>query len=220
MGKGCLCRYQRQRRWSWASYCWRPLGPYALDPKDLATVYQAYDAADARKLVEAVGGIAVRMMYPAGFSFEQHDQHLAISLQQMRAVGIEIEEDPQPFPVWLENYRTLNYGVSLSPNQVYETPEIPLDAHSSGGVVSNRTFAIGLQDAEIDAAILKTKETLDLEERIEAVHDAQKLIYAKDPAGLPLVSWYGYTVYSRKMHNVPTGIGTTDRVLNTWWLEG
>ena len=43
----------------------------------------------------------------------------------------------------------------------------------------------------------KSRETLDVQERIAAVHEAQKVIYAKDPMMLPIVSPYQYAAYSR-----------------------
>jgi hypothetical protein len=54
---------------------------------------------------------------------------------------------------------------------------------------------------------------------VKAVRDAQKLLYAKDPIFLPLVSGYVYTAYTNRVHNVPDGLGTTAALLNTWWIE-
>ncbi len=194
-----------------------PQGSYAFNDEELKK-YQPYDAADAKKLVAAVGGIKVKMMYPASISAVQHDKHLPILLKQMQDVGIEIEQDPQDVTTWLENYRTLNYTLSLSLNQVYETPELPLDFHAKGGPLSDRSYAIGLNIPEIDEAITKTKETLDLEERITAVREAQKIIYSHDPAFFALVSPFNYLAFSKRVKNVPTGIGSTDRLINESWL--
>ena len=49
--------------------------------------------------------------------------------------------------------------LTLALNQVYETPEMPLDFHRTGGPLADGTYAPGLGDAEIDAAIDLTKET-------------------------------------------------------------
>jgi ABC-type transport system substrate-binding protein len=191
-----------------------PTGSYAL-PDDELEKLQPFDVADARKLVDAVGGIKVKMIVPTVGT----DKYLPIFLEQMKAANIEIEQDVQDFTTWLENYRTLNYALSLSLNQVYETPEVPLDFHSKGGPLTDRSYAIGLGDPEIDAAISKTKETLDLEERIAAVHDAQRLIYSKDPTFLPFASGYTYNAYSKKLHNLSSGVGITGLYLNSSWLE-
>lgn len=197
-----------------------PTGDYAFRGDELAKI-QPFDIAEAKKLVDAVGGITIKMMYPASSSIQQHDKHLPIFLKQMEDAGIKIEQDPQDFGTWYSNYQTLNYTMSLSLNQSYENPEVPLDAHSKGGPLSDRSFFIGLDDPEIDAAIAKTKSTFDLEERVQAVRDAQTLIYSKGPTWLPLVTPFGYTVYSSKVHNIPSGIGpaTGALVSNSAWIE-
>jgi ABC-type transport system substrate-binding protein len=181
-----------------------PMGDFAFRGAELDEL-QPHDVAEARKLVDALGGLKFKMMYPSNSNIQQHDQHLPIFLKQMEAAGIEIEQDAQDFGTWYSNYQTLNYTASLSLNQSYETPEVPLDFHSIQGPLE-RQFIIGLNDPEIQAAIDKTKQTLDLEERIKAVRDAQKLIY---------------TVYSNKFHNVTTGLGPASNALANIaaWLE-
>jgi hypothetical protein len=58
---------------------------------------------------------------------------------------------------WLENYRTLNYTMSLALNQVYETPEIPVDFHAAGGPLGDRSYAVGLNAPEIETAIAQPR---------------------------------------------------------------
>ncbi len=196
-----------------------PMGDFAFRGAELDEL-QPHDVAEAKKLVDALGGLKFKMMYPASSNIQQHDQHLPIFLQQMQAAGIEIEQDPQDFGTWYSNYQTLNYTASLSLNQSYETPEVPLDFHSIKGPLE-RQFIIGLNDQEIQAAIDKTKQTLDLEERVKAVRDAQKLIYSKGPTLYPLVTPFSYTVYNSKFHNVTTGLGPAANALANIaaWLE-
>jgi ABC-type transport system substrate-binding protein len=195
-------------------------GAYAL-PEDELEQLQPYNPEEARALVEAVGGISFNMMYPSQSNIQQHDQHLPIFLEQMRAVGIEVNQDPQDFGTWYANYQTLNYSASLSLNQSYETPEVPLDAHHSLGPLADRSFFVGIGDDDIDAAIQKTKETFELEDRIAAVHDAQRLIYEKVPTWLPLVTPFGYTVYNAKLHNIAAGLGPATNALVNFgsWIE-
>ncbi|MEX2247830.1 MAG: ABC transporter substrate-binding protein [Dehalococcoidia bacterium] len=195
------------------------VGSYALDPDELATTYQPYDVEEARRLVEQVGGIRVRMMYPAETLLEEHDKHLPIFLEQMRAAGIQIDSEPQALPAWIDNYRAINYQCSLALNQFYETPEIPLGFHTLSGPLADGTYVQGLGDPEIEAAVKKSRETLDINERIQAVHDAQKIIYAKDPMMLPLVTPYTYQAYWDTVHDIPAGVGTTAYLLNTLWLD-
>ncbi len=196
-----------------------PLGAYALDPEELAHTYQPFQAQEAKQLVDRVGGIKVKMMYPAGMLIEEHNKHLPIFLEQMKAAGIEIEQDPQDFPVWVANYSKINYQCSLALNQTYETPEIPLDFHTASGPLGDGAYVRGLGDPEIEAAVEKSKETLDVKERIQAVHDAQKVIYAKDPMMLPLVTPYMHQAFWKTVHDIPAGVGTTSYLLNTFWLE-
>jgi ABC-type transport system substrate-binding protein len=196
-----------------------PQGRYAFRGDELDEL-QPYDVAEAKALVSALGGLKFKMMYPSNSNIQQHDQHLPIFLKQMEAADIEIEQDPQDFGTWYSNYQTLNYTASLSLNQSYETPEVPLDFHSIKGPL-DRQFIIGRNDPEVQAAIDKTKTTFDLEERYEAVREAQRLIYSKGPTLYPLVTPFSYVVYSKKLHNVTTGLGPAANAMANIavWLE-
>ena len=194
------------------------LGAYALDPGELASKYQPFDIEEAKRLVAQVGGIKVKMMYPASTDLEGHSAHLLIFLRQMQSAGIEIEQDPQPFGTWLDNYHKINYDCSLALNQFYETPETPLGFHTLAGPLGDGSYVRGLGDPEIEAAVKKANETLDNQTRITAVHDAQKLIYSKDPITFPLVTPYDYSAFARTVHDYPSGIGTSAFLINTFWL--
>lgn len=196
-----------------------PLGSYALPEDELAQTYQPFDVADAKALVSAVGGIKFRMMYPASTSIQEHGQHLPIFVEQMRAAGIEVQQDALDFGRWIDDYHGLKYDASLALNQIYETPELPLAFHTSGGPFGDNSYIQGTGDADIDGAVLKANRTLPLDARRGAVHDAQKLIYGKDPMFLPLVSPYGYMAYSKAVKNIPAGVGTTSYLLNSYWLD-
>ena len=60
-----------------------------------------------------------------------------------------------------------------------------------------------------------------IEEQIAAVHEAQKVIYSKGPTWFPLVTPYGYTVYSNKVHNLASGLGPATNALANIasWIE-
>ena len=158
-------------------------------------------------------------LYPASVTLDQHDAHLSIFVEQMRAAGIEL--DPQPFDLttWLEKYVQRDYTLTLALNQVYETPEMPLDFHRSGGPLGDGSYANGLGDVEIDAAIDATKVALDFEQRKAAVLSAQDLIWSKQPAYLPLVTPVRYRAHSSKLHDMPSGIGASFLWLTTMWLD-
>ncbi len=194
-----------------------PTGPYALPQEDLETKYQPYDPSEARQLLQEAGyadGIRIKMMYP---TLDPIPQYLPILIEQFKEAGIEIDQDPKDFGTWLDLYRRREYDASLSLNQTYESPEVPLDFHTSLGPIGDGSYGIGPRDAEID--VRKSKATTDPDELIEAVHDAQKLIYEKDPAVLNIYSGYSYSLYWSFVKNVPQGLGTTGLLLNDWWLE-
>jgi len=196
-----------------------PVGSYALDPAELAEIYQPFDLGEARQIGEQVGGIRVRMMYPGETFLLEHDKHLPIFLQQMKDAGIEMDLEPLSLTNWIDRYYNRDYECSLALNQIYETPEIPLGFHTISGPLGDGSYVQGLGDPEIEAAVKKSRETIELDERIRAVHDAQKLIYSKDPMMLPLVSGYTYQVYRSGVHDIAAGVGTTSFLLNTFWKE-
>ncbi|HYM14708.1 MAG TPA: ABC transporter substrate-binding protein [Dehalococcoidia bacterium] len=196
-----------------------PVGAYALDDAALKQTYQPFDLQEAKRLVSAVGGIKLKMMYPSGTLLEEHDKHLPIFIGQMNDAGISIDHDPQDLPTWIENFSKLNYHCSLSLNQIYETAEIPLGFHTTAGPLGDGTYVRGLGDPQIEAAVKKANETIDVNARVTAVHDAQKIIYGKVPAYYPLVTPYMFQAYWPSVHNIPAGVGTTQFLLNMFWLD-
>ena len=92
-------------------------------------------------------------------------------------------------------------------------------APGSGGPLGEGSYANGLGDVEIDAAIDATKVALDFEQRKAAVLSAQDLIWSKQPAYLPLVTPIRYRAHSSKLHDMPSGIGASFLWLTTMWLD-
>jgi peptide/nickel transport system substrate-binding protein len=138
------------------------LGAYAFSEDELAEL-QPYDVAEARRLVEEVGGIRIKMMYPANTPILEHSLHLPIFVSQMRDAGIDVNEDPLEFTTWIDRYRNLDYDCSLALNQTYETPELPLSFHLESGPFGDQTYVRGLGDPEIEQAVLKASTTLNYE---------------------------------------------------------
>jgi ABC-type transport system substrate-binding protein len=196
-----------------------PLGDYALSPDELTSTYQPHDPQEARQLAEAVGGVKIKLIFPANTTIQEHGEHVPIFVEQMNAAGIEVEQIPLDFGAWVADYLGRNYDANLALNQIYETPELPLLFHTRGGPFGDGSYLRGLDDVEIEAAVRRANTTLDGDQRIEAVHDAQKLIYSKDPAFLPFVSPYQHIAFSPRLRNIPTGIGTTAYSISTYWLE-
>jgi peptide/nickel transport system substrate-binding protein len=201
-----------------------PLGDYALPPEELETL-QPYDAERARQMIEDAGlstPLSINVIYPANSDIQFHNKHLPIWLEQMRAAGFEINEDAQEFGTWLTSYTDVNYDASLSLNQIYETPEVPLDFHTSEGPTSNGAFAIGVGSLypEIDEAVAATKAEIDPTAQVEAVKEVQRLIYEKGPAYLPIFSWTDYTVRHGYAKGFPEGLGAAVELFtNTQWIE-
>ncbi len=200
-----------------------PLGDIALSGDELHK-YQSYDPKKARELIKAATGqdtVKIKVMYPAESAIEEHNLHLPIWLEQMRAAGFEVEEDPQAFGTWLDNYTNLKYDASLALNQVYEYAEFNIDWQHSEGPARNKIYAAGLGALypEIDAAIDEVKAKADPEEFKAAILDLQKKIYEKGPTFLPIVSPYSFTLYQSRVKNVPEGLGISGLYLNNWWLE-
>jgi ABC-type transport system substrate-binding protein len=195
-----------------------PLGSYAL-PEDEQKQLQPYDLEEARRLVAELGGIEITMMYPASAVILEHSAHLPIFLKQMEDAGIEVRQDPQDFSTWVTNIKDLNYDCTLNLNQQYETPEIPLAIHTANGPFGDGTYLRGLGDPQIEEAVRAANRELDTDRRIEAVREAQRIIYSKDPISLPLVTPINNVAWRKEVKNIPTGIGTSSFLINTFWID-
>ncbi len=137
----------------------------------------------------------------------------------MAAAGFEVEQDPQDFGTRLDNYTDKIYDVCLALNQVYESPETPLNFHHSGGPAGDSIYSSGLGDASIDAEIDRVKTIIDPEDLVEAIHNLQRQIYDAGPMFMPLVSPFSRTLYWDFVKNIPSGLGATGLLLNDWWLD-
>jgi peptide/nickel transport system substrate-binding protein len=200
-----------------------PQGDLAFTDDELNEL-QPFDPAQSRELIRAATGndtVKVKVMWPADSAIEEHNLHLPIWLEQMKAAGFDVEQDPQPFATWLDNYTNLNYDASLALNQVYEYAEFNMDFQHSEGPARNNiyTTGVGRLYPEIDAAIDDAKTKTDPEEFKQAMHDLQRLIYEKGPSFMPIVSPYSFTLYSDRMKDVPQGLGASALFVNTWWID-
>jgi ABC-type transport system substrate-binding protein len=200
-----------------------PLGDFALPPGELEQL-QPYDPTRSRQLIRDATGedtIRVSVMYPLGTDIQFHREHLTIFLEQMRDAGFEIDEEPRDFGTWLDRFTSVDYDASLSLNQVYETAETPLNWHSSGGPQGDGNFGIGIGVfyPEVDEAIMESKRVVDFDGQVEAVRAAQRLIYEKGPAFLPIMSWNAFVLRHDFVRNWPVGLGNAGLYLNNWWLD-
>ena len=198
-----------------------PTGAYALPPEELDEL-QKFDPELSKRLLQEAGvevPFKMKVMFPANSSIEEHSTHLPIFLEQMAAAGFDIEQDPQDFGTWLDNYTDKNYDVSLAPNQIYESPETPLNFHHSAGPAGDNIYSSGLGDPAIDAEIDRVKTITDPEELVDAIHNLQRQIYEAGPMFLPIVSPFSRTLYWNFVKNIPSGLGATGLLLNDWWLD-
>ncbi len=198
-----------------------PQGAYALDPDELDDL-QKFDPELSKQLIQDAGfdvPLDITVMFPGNSTIEEHSTHLPIFLEQMAAAGFNVTQDAQDFGTWLDNYTNKNYDMSFSLNQVYETPEIPLDFQHSAGPAGDKIYSTGLQDPEIDAAIDAAKTITDIEQLVDAIHDLQRRIYEAGPVFLPIVSPFSRTLYWDFVKNIPTGLGSTGLLLNDIWLD-
>ena len=183
---------------------------------------QKFDPELSKQLIQDAGfevPMDITVMFPANSTIEEHSTHLPIFLEQMSAAGFNVTQDAQDFGTWLDNYTEKNYDISLALNQVYETPEVPIDFQHSAGPAGDNIFASGLKDPEVDAAIEAAKTITDTEQLVNAIHDLQRQIYEVGPMFLPMVSPFSRTLYWNFVKNIPTGLGSTGLLLNDTWLD-
>jgi ABC-type transport system substrate-binding protein len=198
-----------------------PTGPYAFNETELDE-FQKYDPKQSRDLIKAATGndtIKVKITYPVS-DIEFHDKHLPIFLKQMKEAGFDVQEDPKDFSAWLGDYTDVKYDASLSLNQIYETPRIALDWQSAKGPAGDGHFAIGIGSIypEVEKAIMDSKQAKDQQDHFAKVRAAQKVVYDKGPAFLPIFSWYAYTLYWDFVKNVHE-LGDTGTFLSDTWLD-
>jgi len=197
------------------------LGDYVLPEEELNQL-QPYDPELSKQLIQEAGHelpLEIDVVFPTG-DFIQMDQHTAIWLQQMEDAGFKVHQTPMDLGSWVTLFTAKNYDASLHPGLEYETPEFPLDFQTSQGPAGSGIFANGLEDPEVDAAVAATKEITDQEQLIEAIHEAQRLIYEKGPASIPIASAFTRDLIWDFVKNYPSGAGTTDWLNNNWWLDG
>ncbi len=196
-----------------------PTGPYAFNETELDE-FQKYDPKQSRDLIKAATGndtIKVKITYPVS-DIEFHDKHVPIFLKQMKEAGFDVQEDPKDFTAWLGDYTDVKYDASLSLNQIYETPEIALDWQSAKGPAGDGHFATGIGSIypEVEAAILDSKRAKDQQDHIAKVRAAQKVVYDKGPAFLPIFSWYADRLYWDFVKNVQELADTATFLSDTW----
>jgi len=164
---------------------------WALDQDEVAKL-QPYDPQDARALLSAAGyadGLELETVYP---SDESINDHVTILLEQMKAVGVTLRLQPLPLTAWyFDRYSQGKFTFTVAANLAYESPQIPLAFHHSGGPQGEGNWH-GFSDPEVDAIIDRVGQTLEINERQRLVKEAQRLIMSKDPAMVNIFSGNNY----------------------------
>jgi len=201
---------------------------FALPEEELKSRYLVYNPQEARQLLSSAGypgGIKTKMVYPAGSGATgggDADQYVPVLIENLRSGGIEVELEPLDIGRYIDRVRRRDYDTALSLNPQYETPEGPLDWHTSWGYAGDGLSFHIFRDAEVDAAVRRVKRiTQSVQELVQAVRDVQRLIYSKDPSVIPLPSSSSNTVWWNFVKNNPAslGLGRTYLFLAEWWLD-
>ncbi len=176
----------------------KPNGPvawsldfWALDQEEVKRL-QPYDPEEARALLQAAGygdGLKLPTVHPDD---QTTTDHVTILLEQMKAIGVELELQPLPLTAWyFDRYQTGNFTFTVAANLPYEWPATYLHFFHTEGVQGDGNWH-GFSDPEVDAAIDEVDRTVDLDERAELCKEAQRLIISKDPPMLHIYSAYSF----------------------------
>jgi peptide/nickel transport system substrate-binding protein len=176
----------------------KPNGPvawsldfWALDQEEVKRL-QPYDPEEARSLLQAAGygdGLSLPTVHPDD---QTTTDHVTILLEQMKAIGVELELQPLPLTAWyFDRYQSGNFTFTVAANLAYEWPAAYLHFLHSNGIQGEGNWH-GFSDPEVDAAIEKMDRTMDLDERAELCRETQRLIISKDPPMLHIYSPYSF----------------------------
>ena len=171
---------------------------------------------EAQRLMRAAG-------YPGGegfphaevlFNTSESHKHIAEVLQQgwKETLGIEVELVNQEWKVYLATTRSVDYWVARGGwIGDYLDPNTYLDMWTSGNG-NNRT---GFADPEYDALIDRISRTLDPEERMELLNQAEDWILNKEMIILPIYYYVVQNLYDERDFS-----GLTPNLLNLINLKG
>jgi ABC-type transport system substrate-binding protein len=111
-------------------------------------------------------------------------------------------------------------SASLTINQEYANPDLALHFHAAGGVTGNGRYDTGFSDAEVDAAIRKASGIQDEAARRAAYLDAQRLVFAKDPAVFFLTTREVDLLQTKALKGVRRGVGSLwTAFAPDYWLD-
>ena len=162
-------------------------GKFVLTKEELAKA-QPFNVADAKKLFDAAGIKEITFSHPTSSNV---NDYVTIFVRQMQAAGVTAKPQPLDAGTWVAGYFTSKLTASLSLNQSYQHPDVPMQWYYTGGITGNGHYDTGFSDPDVDTAIKKAAGTLDETQRVAAYKAAQNLILSKSP---PFINFFG--IYS------------------------
>ena len=147
---------------------------------DLEEMYPT-DVEKAKELLAEAGypdGISFTMTVPSDYKFHMDTAELIQA--QLKKAGINATIDPIEFSTWLDRvYKDRDYETTIAGFIGYTDPIRVLDRYVS----TNDKDYLNYESEEYDKAITNAMETLDRDELIKNVKDAQEII-ARDCAAV------------------------------------
>ena len=147
---------------------------------DLEEMYPT-DVEKAKELLSEAGypdGISFTMTVPSDYKFHMDTAELIQA--QLKKAGINATIDPIEFSTWLDRvYKDRDYETTIAGFIGYTDPIRVLDRYVS----TNDKDYLNYESEEYDKAITNAMETLDRDELIKNVKDAQEII-ARDCAAV------------------------------------
>ncbi len=130
-------------------------------------------------LSEDPADITVQLMYP-----DRESKEFVEYLQQrfQEVLGVNIELDPDEWPVFQERNRQLEYVFGFkSRGGYYNDPLTFMDLWITG----NKTVPINWSNTEYDTLVKEASTSIDPEERLEKYREAERILLIEDCAIAP-----------------------------------
>lgn len=173
--------------------------------------------------IEGARALLADAGYPDGFQTVIHSwaqypflSNAAIVIQeQLRQIGIESELDFQENAIYLENYFSGNFDLSVTGTSAYVDPNDVILANFGTGESNNGT---GYSNPEVDELIAQGMEETDQDARAEIYRRIQEILLEDLPwINLFIANQYEAMTTNLKGYvHIPTG---SNKTLKDAWLE-
>jgi len=186
-----------------------PVGPSWDTSLPADEVKKAYtrDVAKAKQLLSAASQENLSFKISCA-SYADNADRAAIIQQNLKEAGIDAQIDAKELVSWYNDMLGVNYEANTYGNLAYLSDDIQLQNHYSTSF--NRSMYYGIDDAEVDAMLLKIQSTVDPAARKELAWEVQRKVLARHGPVLTLYEPYGYWVaydYIKNYQPSPWGFG-------------